>query len=154
MKIIGPQLQRTTEVEAVLRTLPGWFGIEDSLLMYVEDTTKLPTFALEDEGRVIGFLTLMEHFPTSWEIHCMAVSMDFRGKHLGARLLAHCESWLRARGVKFLQVKTVAPASSSEEYAQTRMFYEASGFVPLEIFPELWDPWNPALQCIKALDTA
>ena len=48
MNIIGPQLQRTTEVEAVLRTLPGWFGIEKSLLMYDDDTTKHPTFALEE----------------------------------------------------------------------------------------------------------
>ena len=154
MNIIGPQLQRTTEVEAVLRTLPGWFGIEKSLLMYVDDTTKHPTFALEEEGRLIGFLTLLEHFPTSWEVHCMAISMEFRGKQLGTRLLAHCESWLRDRGAKFLQVKTVAPTSDSPEYAQTRNFYEANGFVPLEIFPELWDPWNPALQCIKVLDAA
>ena len=26
------------------------------------------------------------------------------------------------------------------------------GFVPLEVFPSLWDPWNPALQLVKAID--
>ena len=154
MKFVGPHLQRAAECEAVLRTLPGWFGIERALLMYVEDTTKLPTFAVEDDGRVIGFLTLREHFPSSWEVHCMAVEERARGKHLGSQLLAHSEEWLRQRGVTLLQVKTVAATSKSPEYAQTRKFYEARGFTPVEIFPELWDPWNPALQCIKWLNAA
>ena len=154
MRIIGPNLQQPTEFEAVLRSLPGWFGIENALLEYVEDTTRWPTFAIEIEGRIVGFLTLREHFPASWEIHCMAIAMDFRGRHLGTQLLEHCEKWLTERGVKFLQVKTVAATSSSAEYEQTRKFYDASGFTPLEIFPDLWDPWNPALQCIKVLNAA
>ena len=154
MKILGPQLDRACECEAVLRTLPGWFGLEDSLLMYRDDSAKLPTFALEQDGRITGFLTLREHFPRAWEVHCMAVEAPARGKHLGSSLLEHAEQWLRERGVEYLQVKTVAATSKSPEYAQTRTFYEARGFVPIEIFPELWDPWNPALLCIKRLDDA
>ncbi len=151
MPIIGPELQRAAQCEAVLRTLPMWFGIEHALLMYVEDTTRMPTFALEEGPRVIGFLTLREHFPTAWEVHCMAVAADARGQGLGTRLLAHAQAWLVERGVEFLQVKTVAATSDSAAYAETRKFYAARGFTPLEIFPELWDPWNPALQCIKRL---
>ena len=154
MNILGPQLERTSECEAVLRTLPGWFGIERALLMYVEDTAKLPTFAIEQDGRVIGFLTLLEHFPTAWEVHCMAIEAHARERGLGSQLITHSEEWLRKRGVEFLQVKTVAASSKSTNYAQTRQFYEARGFVPVEIFPELWDPWNPALQCIKRLNAA
>jgi GNAT superfamily N-acetyltransferase len=154
MKIVGPQLDRASECEAVLRTLPGWFGIEHALLMYKDDTAKLPTFAIEQGERIIGFLTLREHFPTAWEVHCMAIEAQARGKHLGSELLEHSEDWLRKRGVEFLQVKTVAATSKNPEYEQTRKFYEAQGFVPVEIFPELWDPWNPALQCIKRLSEA
>jgi len=154
MNIIGPQLQRTAECEAVLRSLPAWFGIEHALLTYVEDTAKLPTFALEDGGEIVGFLTLREHFPAAWEVHCMAVQSAERGKGLGSELLAHSENWLQSKGAKFLQVKTVAASSKSSEYADTRKFYEAMGFTPLEVFPELWDPWNPALQCIKVLNAA
>jgi ribosomal protein S18 acetylase RimI-like enzyme len=152
MQILGPNLQRAKECEAVLRTLPMWFGIEDALLMFVDDSTKMPTFALEDNQRVIGFLTLKEHFPTAWEIHCIAIAADARGKGLGSRLLAHAEAWLCGRGVEFLQVKTVAATSPSAEYALTRKFYEARGFTSLEIFPLLWHPRNPALQCIKRLN--
>jgi GNAT superfamily N-acetyltransferase len=122
--------------------------------MYVEDTAKLPTFALEDGGEIVGFLTLREHFPAAWEVHCMAVQSAERGKGLGSELLAHSENWLQSKGAKFLQVKTVAASSKSSEYADTRKFYEAMGFTPLEVFPELWDPWNPALQCIKVLNAA
>jgi GNAT superfamily N-acetyltransferase len=129
-----------------------WFGIERALQMYVEDSTKLPTFALEDNGQLIAFLSLREHFPIAFEVHCMAVAASARGRGLGSQLLAHAEAWLAGRGVEYLQVKTVAATSPSPEYAETRKFYEAKGFTPLEIFPELWDPWNPALQLIKRLN--
>ena len=129
-----------------------WFGIEHALVMYVEDTRGLPTFAVEQDGRLVAFLTLKEHFPKSWEVHCMAVQAQHRGKGHGSALLSHCERWLAARGVRFLQVKTVAATSDSVEYAETRQFYSARGFLELEVFPKLWDPWNPALQLIKVLD--
>lgn len=151
MHIIGPSLKRAPECEAVLRSLPLWFGIEHALLAYVDATTTMPTFALEESQRIVGFLTLREHFPAAWEIHCMAIAADARGKGHGSALLAHAEAWLVEQGGEFLQVKTVAATSSSPEYAQTRKFYEARGFTPLEIFPELWDARNPALQFIKRL---
>lgn len=152
MNTLGPALNRASECEAILRTLPRWFGIESALQMYVEATRQMPTFALEDDGgRLVGFLTLREHFPAAWELQCMAIDAGARGQGLGSRLLAHAEQWLAARGVEFLQVKTVAATSPSVEYAQTRRFYEARGFTPLEIFPALWDAHNPALQCIKRL---
>jgi GNAT superfamily N-acetyltransferase len=152
VKIVGPDLQRAKECEAVLRTLPMWFGIETALLMFADDSSKLPTFAVEDDQRLVGFLTLKEHFATAWEVHCIAIAADARNKGLGSRLLAHAEAWLGDRGVEFLQVKTVAATSPSPEYALTRKFYEARGFTSLEIFPLLWHPRNPALQCIKRLN--
>ena len=152
MHIIGPELHRESECEAVLRTLPEWFGIEPALLMYARDSGLMPTFALaETGGAIVAFLTLQRHFPHAWEVHCMAVKAEARSKGLGSRLLAHAESWLLAQEVKFLQVKTVASTSASAAYAQTRKFYERRGFTALEVFPTLWDAHNPALQCIKAL---
>ena len=154
MQLVGPSLDRRPECEAILRTLPMWFGIEHALQMYVQDTCKYPTFAFEEAETLIGFLTLREHFPESWDIHCMALRADVRNRGLGSKLLAHSEDWLVHQGVRFLQVKTVAATSDSEEYAETRKFYFARGFTPLEVFPELWDPHNPALQCIKVLRAA
>lgn len=149
--VLGPELHRAADCEAVLRSLPSWFGIEHALRMYVDDTERLPTFALEDQGRLFAFLTLHEHFSEAWEIHCVAVHADTRGHGHGSRLLAHAERWLVQRGVRWLQVKTVAETSPSASYSQTRTFYAARGFAPIEIFPTLWDAHNPALQMIKRL---
>ena len=49
------------------------------------------------------------------------------------------------------QVKTLAASHPSPEYAQTRAFYEALGYVPLEVFPTLWAAHLPVLQLVKAL---
>ena len=150
--ILGPELRREGGCEAVLRSLPRWFGIEESLLMYARDTARMPTFALAEQDTVVAFLSLAEHFAESWEVHCMAVHASTRNCGHGTRLLVHAEHWLRQRGVKFLQVKTVAQTSSSKAYAETREFYSAKGFTPLEVFPTLWAPKNPALQLVKVLN--
>jgi len=154
MDIIGPDLHRASDCEAILRTLPMWFGIEHALLMYARDSAVMPTFALSEGSLLIGFLTLREHFPDAWDIHCVAVRADARGHGHGSRLLAHAEAWLLKRSVRFLQVKTVAATSSSKEYAETREFYRRRGFTPIEVFPTLWDAHNPALQSIKVLQGA
>jgi ribosomal protein S18 acetylase RimI-like enzyme len=114
----------------------------------------MPTFALTDGPILVGFITLREHFPEAWDIHCIAISADFRGQGHGSRLLAHAEAWLRERNVRFLQVKTVAETSPDPYYEQTRAFYRRRGFTPIEIFPTLWDAHNPALQSIKVLNAA
>lgn len=63
----------------------------------------------------------------------------------------HVESWLRQRNVRLLQVKTLAPEHPSPEYAQTRLFYQAMGYLPLETFSTLWGPKLPVLQLVKYL---
>lgn len=151
MELLGPQLRLESQCEAVLRSLPQWFGIEEALRMYVSDTARLPTFALCEAGAVIAFITLMQHFAESWEIHCVAVHANARNRGHGTALLQHAERWLAGQGVRYLQVKTIAHASNSLAYAETRKFYLAKGFAPLEVFPLLWAPQNPALQLIKVL---
>jgi N-acetylglutamate synthase-like GNAT family acetyltransferase len=154
MELLGPDLRLESQCEAVLRSLPQWFGIEEALRMYASDTARLPTFALSEDGAVVAFISLMQHFAASWEIHCIAVHADARNRGHGKALLRHSEQWLVSQGVEFLQVKTVAQTSKSVAYAQTRQFYAANGFTPLEVFPLLWAPQNPALQLIKVLKIA
>jgi GNAT superfamily N-acetyltransferase len=151
VNIIGPSLQREAECEQVLRSLPQWFGIEEALLMYARDSATLPTFAVESEARIIGFVSLQQHFPMSWEVHCIAVAAEARNAGHGTRLLEHAEQWLSQRGARFLQIKTVAAGSPSPEYAESRAFYAARGYLPLEMFPMLWSARNPALQLVKSL---
>jgi GNAT superfamily N-acetyltransferase len=148
-RIVGPVLDAKDQFEAILRSVPQWFGIEEALVRYVSDTAALPTFAIQSGERLEAFLTLHEHFPKAWEVHCMAVRSDARRKGLGKALMMHAESWLVDRGVDVLQVKTVAQKKAPSAYDETRPFYYAMGFTPLEVFPELWAPQNPCLQLVK-----
>ena len=137
--------------ERILRCLPQWFGVEESLQDYVRDTSLYPTFVAAKNDTVNAFITVKQHFPASAEIHCIAVEASLRGRRLG-KALVHCaREWAAGQGVLFLLVKTLAQSHPSPEYAQTRAFYVDMGFVPLEILPELWSPHNPCLQMIQYL---
>ena len=154
MQYEGPIAGIATDAERILRTLPKWFGIEESLQEYVRDTETFPTFVARVGSRIIGFLTVREHFPRAWEVHCLAVEVTSRNQGVGRGLHAHVEKWLAARGVRFLQAKTIAASSPSVEYAETRAFYVALGYEPLEEFPLLWEPRLPVLQLVKELANA
>jgi GNAT superfamily N-acetyltransferase len=130
----------------VLRDLPEWFGIEEATAAYIRDVRELETFAVDD----VGLLAVKLHNPRAAEVHVMGVARDHHRRGIGRALLATAEAELRARGVEYLQVKTLGPSDDDEGYARTRAFYEACGFVPLEEFPTLW-PDNPALLLIKRL---
>jgi GNAT superfamily N-acetyltransferase len=138
--------------EGILRSLPKWFGIEQALLQYAADADVYPTFVVRDGGRMIAFATVRKHFDQAYEVHCIAVRAGERRRGCGIALLTAAESWARHEGGRFIQVKTLAANHPSPEYADTRSFYERAGYVPLEVFPELWSKSNPCLQLVKALE--
>lgn len=138
-------------VEPIIRALPEWFGIEESTLQYIKDANTMPTMLVRDDDDVIGFLTIHHHFPESAEIHCMGILPQYHRTGIGKLLLEALETHLKKEGLNFLQVKTVSDASSCKAYAKSRAFYEGVGFTPLEIFPTLWDEWNPCLLLVKSL---
>jgi len=151
MVIIGPELNREDDCEEILRSLQKWFGIEKALQMYVRNSSQLPGFGIESGEQLVGFISLKEHFQSAWEVHCIAVLVKERSKGIGTKLLEHAESWLASKGVRFLQIKTIADTSPDPYYAETREFYLRKGYDPMEVFPELWAPTNPALQLVKYL---
>ncbi len=154
VQILGPLTGVAQECEAILRSLPRWFGIEAALQQYASNTERFPTFVVREDGSAIAFVTLQEHFPTSWEVHCIAVDAAHRGRGVGRALQAHIEAWLLVRGAKFIQVKTLAASHASAEYAETRQFYFSLGYVAHEVFPELWAKHLPVLQMVKVLQNA
>src|SRR5262249_16302677 len=70
---------------------------------------------------------------------------------IGARLVTALESFLRPTATRTLTVKTLAPEAGDLHYARTHRFYAAQGFLPVEVFPTLWDPENPCLLLAKTL---
>jgi coenzyme F420-0:L-glutamate ligase / coenzyme F420-1:gamma-L-glutamate ligase len=80
------------------------------------------------------------------------VRRDTHRQGIGRLLVRAAEAWCAANGVDYLQVKTLAHTKDDANYTSTRAFYDAVGFTPLEIFPELWGPRNPALQLVKCVE--
>jgi GNAT superfamily N-acetyltransferase len=151
MNAEGPLTGIAAECERVLRTLPRWFGIEESIVEYAQNTSRFPTFVVRDEGTIIGFLSLQRHFSEAWDINCIAVDLEYRGKGIGRTLQKCAEEWLVGLGATILQVKTLAESHPSTSYAETRKFYESMGYKPTEVFPTLWAAHLPVLQLIKVL---
>lgn len=136
-------------VTEVLQDLPAWFGLPESTKSYIEEARKLPLWGASYNNEIIGFVTLKESSLEAGEIHCMGVKIAYHRRGIGVQLYLELEKYAK-ENYKYLQVKTVEEGHY-EEYDSTVAFYKALGFSKLEVFPTLWDEWNPCLIMIKAL---
>jgi GNAT superfamily N-acetyltransferase len=150
--IHGPGPGDPAQVDAILRALPEWFGIEDSIRAYVAEAPSLDTWTAQRDDALLGFVCIKRHFPHAAEILVMGVVPDAHRQGIGASLLDAAESTLAAGGVTVLQVKTLSPSHPDVHYALTRAFYEARGFEPFEDLPTLWGEANPCRVYFKLLD--
>ena len=135
----------------ILATLPSWFGVPESVEEYVATAEEHPTVVATLHGEDVGILTLVVHTPYAAEVYVMGVRPEHHRDGIGRQMLEFAETWLQARDIEYLQVKTLSPRKADPGYEKTRAFYLACGFRPLEEFPDLWQPENPALQMIKTL---
>lgn len=151
ISITGPALEQAAACTPILRALPAWFGIEQAIAHYESEISRLPTWVASDAARAIGFVSLKEHTPYAAEVYVMGVLPEHHHQGVGRSLLLHAQSWLRGRGIEYLQVKTLGPSHPDEGYARTRAFYTAMGFRPIEEIPQIWGEENPCLVLIKRI---
>lgn len=147
----GPKFGTSAVCTPILRSLPDWFGIEDAIVRYSNEIDSLPTFLARDSDREIGFLSLKQHNPFSAEIYVMGVLADHHNQGIGRGLVEAAQDWLRQQKVEYLQVKTLGPSKVDQGYANTRNFYLAMGFRPLEEISQIWDKNNPCLVMVKKI---
>jgi GNAT superfamily N-acetyltransferase len=136
---------------SILDALPHWFGIPDSVVDFVAMADRSPSVIASADGKDIGIATIVSHSPYAAEIYVMGVLPEYHRHGVGRAMLRTAEAMLAGAGVEFLQVKTLSPSKPDLGYADTRAFYLAYGFRPLEEFPSLWDAQNPALQMVKTV---
>lgn len=136
-------------VEEVLLDLPEWFGLPESTKAYIEEAKELPLWVAKIDDDVLGFITLKETSDVCGEIHCMGVKKKFHHMGLGEKLFKALEKETK-KSLTYLQVKTVDEGHYIE-YDGTLLFYKKMGFSKLEVFPTLWDPWNPCLILVKKI---
>ena len=102
----------------VLAALPKWFGFPESVAGYVEAAESEPTVMATLGERDCGILTLRIHTPYAAEIIVMGVLPEHHRAGIGQAMLKAAESWLAARDIGYLQVKTLSPRHPDEGYAR------------------------------------
>ena len=141
--------EKSAICNSILRALPSWFGIEESILDYVEQVKSLPFIAAYDGDNPVGFIAIKKHTSYASEICVMGILREYHRKGIGRSLVIACEKHCRENKQEFLTVKTLAESRESKSYEKTRLFYLSMGFRPIEVFPTMWDENNPCLLMIK-----
>ena len=80
----------------------------------------------------------------------MATRVDARRTGAGRHLIETLIEELAATGVRELRVKTLSEREPYPPYAETRAFYRAMSFVPVEEL-DVWGPENPAVLMVRRL---
>ncbi|WP_287576671.1 GNAT family N-acetyltransferase [Blautia sp.] len=107
-------------------------------------------FAAVKEGKPIGFLYLKQTGKDTVEVAVMGVLKEFHRHGIGRKLFMKAKEKAIKDGFSFIQVKTVQ-MGQYDNYDNTNKFYISLGFKEFEIFPTLWDEWNPCQVYVMAL---
>ncbi len=134
----------------VLNDLPEWFGMPESTEEYINDSQEKPFLASFSNDELVGFVVLGASSPDCAEIFVMGVKKKFHHKGAGRQLNQAYELLVKNLGYTYTQVKTVE-SGHYDEYDITNNFYKALGYKELEVFPSLWDEWNPCQIYVKYL---
>jgi len=143
--------EKSAICENTLRVLPDWFGNEAAIVDYAEQVRDLPLCAAFDGDAPIGFVAFKRHNECTAEVCVMGILQAYHRHGIGRKFIEWCEGLCVARGMRFLTVKTLDASAESAEYGRTRAFYRAVGFIPLEVFPTIWDERNPCLFLAKCM---
>ncbi len=135
----------------ILESLPDWFGIPEAIEQYRADSCGKPFFCVFDGEKPVGFLYLKETGRHTVELAVMGVLREYHRQGIGRELFGKAREKARKMGYSFIQVKTVQMGRYGV-YDDTNRFYLSLGFKELEVFPTLWDEWNPCQIYIMSID--
>ena len=142
--------EKQTITRSILEALPDWFGIPEAREEYIEGSPDHIFFCAYDEDKPVGFLYIKETGKDTAELAVMGVLKEYHRQGIGRALFEHAKAAAREAGYSFLQVKTVQ-MGRYEDYDNTNKFYLSLGFKEFEVFPTLWDEWNPCQIYVMAL---
>lgn len=134
----------------ILEALPEWFGIPESREEYIRDSVGQSFFCAYTDDKPVGFLYLKQTGKDTVELAVMGVLKELHRNGIGKALFESAKKSACEKGYSLLQVKTVQ-MGKYEVYDKTNRFYLSLGFKEFEIFPTLWDEWNPCQIYVMAL---
>jgi ribosomal protein S18 acetylase RimI-like enzyme len=122
--------------DAVVRSLPYFFGDEDGICQCVEAVRAERGWVASDRQRIVGFVTTARLFPQCLEITWLAVHADRRGKGIGRTLVEQVAEAAAADDVALLCALTLGPSVDErgveDSYEGTRRFWRRVGFLPVK----------------------
>lgn len=110
-------------VERVLRDLPDWFGIEDSIIQYADHSKEYDTFIISMDDEDLGFLTIKETSSHAIDLYCLGIFRKYRNKGLGTILVDEVLD-LYKNNFSLAHVKTL-------DYVQISFMIKLSDFMSL-----------------------
>ena len=123
----------------ILRKLPEWFGIEESLVNYVNTVKEYSYWAVfNNENNCIGFFSGKMHYNKTGDIYVCGIDPKYHGKGIGTLLYNELEKYFINNNCKYVIVKTLSEIHPDIFYAKTRKFYEKMGFEELFTDIEMW----------------
>ena len=150
IRIVSDAAEKRGIARSILEALPEWFGIPEARETYIRESADEITVVSEDGGRPNGFLCLKETGKDTVELAVMGVLKECHRNGIGTALFEAAKTIAVEKGYSFLQVKTVQ-MGRYEEYDRTNLFYLSLGFKEFEVFPTLWDEWNPCQIYVMSL---
>lgn len=115
----------------IIKRLPEWKTARELLEKQRKELGALPVFVAEQDGALLGFVSLRHTNPYSTRIHLLAVDPEHAGLNVEGTLLAFGENEARERGAEFLEARVMAQAEERDE--EVGGFYKQAGFRPLSL---------------------
>lgn len=132
----------------ILNDLTEWFGMPESTEEYITDSQDKPFIACFMDNEAVGFVVLNSTSVDCADIFVMGIKKKYHRMGIGTKLNDAYEKLAKKLGYTYTQVKTVQ-TGHYKEYDITNNFYKSVGYKELEVFPTLWDEWNPCQVYIK-----
>lgn len=132
----------------ILNDLPEWFGMPESTEEYITGSQDKPFIACFMDNEAVGFVVLNSTSEDCADIFVMGIKKNYHRMGIGTKLNDAYEKLAKKLGYTYTQVKTVQ-TGHYKEYDITNNFYKSVGYKELEVFPTLWDEWNPCQIYIK-----
>ena len=114
--------------------------------LHPHDGHALDVVAADDLRQLLGVIHAVqlraETGKDTVELAVMGVLKEYHRKGIGKELFNRAKKAAKEMGYSFIQVKTVQ-MGKYKSYDDTNRFYISIGFKEFEVFPTLWDKWNP-----------
>lgn len=151
IQMLDDRQEKQRVARVILEALPEWFGIPEAREDYIRESADEIMLVSSEGGEPDGFLCLKETGRDTLELAVMGVLKEYHRQGVGTALVQAAKRIARERGYSFLQVKTVQ-MGRYPEYDATNRFYLSLGFKEFEVFPTLWDEWNPCQIYVMSVD--